>query len=187
MELSKKKQHNIYDNATKKKIPVNHKLNLGFHANYLKIGNDLNLLIPKYIQVIKSSDPLKILDAGCGVGTLATRIDFSVYNAELYGVDEADVSVAVVRSKRKYKHVCVSSLEQKLPYKTSFFDFIISNEMLSYCDTNAPLFELFRVVKQGGFVMMTMRTNHFVERNYPGAIKELEETGKCIILRQKRY
>ena len=161
----------------------------GFHASFNKISTELDLLLPTYGDGINTSESrsIRILDAGCGVGCLPERIDLKKYNTELYGIDNVHVSVAVARSKRKYKDVYLSPLDEELPYNSKFFDFVISNEMLSYCVTHKPIYEFVRVLKSGGYILITMRTHHYIDRKYPDAIKELEEMGICITLRQKRY
>ena len=157
----------------------------GFSLCFSKIKTELDTLIPEQSSETKC-EPV-ILHAGCGVGELAERIDFTKYNAQLHGVDVSYVCIEVCRVKQRYKELTVSSLEQQLPYPADYFDFVVADGMLGYSVTSKPLYDLIRVVRSGGYVMLTMRSHHFQDRLYPEAIMELETSLKCRAVRQHHF
>jgi len=96
----------------------------------------------------------RLLDCGCGDGRFAkimSKAGFQVYacdfDKEFYKAEEIP-----------FKKV---DLNQKLPYKSDFFDVIILREVIEHIDNQASLFnELHRITKPGGFVLLETPNVH---------------------------
>ena len=89
----------------------------------------------------------KILDIGCGRGTLAHYLDPEVC---LYGIDISEKAIS--EAGKVYKQADVVDLNsEKLPYEDNFFDLAITLDVIEHVFD--PLFflkEIHRVLKSGG-------------------------------------
>lgn len=128
----------------------------------------LENLQPKLEQA-KLSQPLSILELGCGNGTLwkenAKRIPKNLC------ITLTDTSEGMLRdAKRKIgprdKRFTYEYADcQKLPYKSKSFDMVIANHLLFYCDDlDKACKEIRRVLKSGGtLICTTYGSNHMKE------------------------
>ncbi len=115
---------------------------------------------------------LKVLDAACGAGVycryLSGLTDLGV--SQVYGLDASRAALTLAakncadttaekRSKKKSKAVFTQGDIVKLPYKSNFFDFVISVHTIEHVNTaDAQKFvsEIYRVLKKGGhFLIIT--------------------------------
>ena len=100
-------------------------------------------------------DKWTMLDIGCGGGATIKRLLKSSKNAQVYGIDISEESVAKAQkvnaeALNKQVFVCQGSVE-KLPYKDGMFDLVTAVETV-YFWTNLPdcLQEVYRILKSGG-------------------------------------
>ena len=80
----------------------------------------------------------RVLDAGCGVGRLASR--FTDYT----GVDFVPEFIETARGLHPDKTFHVADFNNKLPFPDKYFDWVITVSSMQYCKTN----ELRRVGKR---------------------------------------
>lgn len=108
---------------------------------------------------------LKILDAGCGVGTslAALKEEFCI---EAYGIDSSRASIE--KAKELHSDIHFDAFDATyLPYNEEYFDGILSECMLTLLsDPKDAICEWKRVLKTGGFMIIS----GLCERN-PGDIR----------------
>ncbi len=122
------------------------------------------------LLALKGSE--RVLDVGCGTGTLTRHIASSLSNTErscVVGVDAAKAMIAVAR--RKAGHVpnvtFEDALAEQLPFTDGSFDCAISTMFFHHIDTGLKLRalnEMWRVLVPGGktvIVDVTAPTNVF--------------------------
>jgi SAM-dependent methyltransferase len=96
--------------------------------------------------------PWQILDAGCGSG--ATMEELAAYG-DVSGVDLSPAAVAAAR-ERGFDDVREGSLEA-LPWDEATFDVASCLDVIEHLpDDRRPLAELRRVVRPGGFLLVTV-------------------------------
>lgn len=110
------------------------------------------------------TNPKKILELGCGEGSLGYRIKEILGNAEIYGLD---ISAGALKlAKEKGLIVKRADLNEGIPYDSQEFDLVFSNQVIEHID-NTDLFikESFRVLKKGGyFIVITPNLSFWLNR-----------------------
>ncbi|MDO8269896.1 MAG: class I SAM-dependent methyltransferase [Candidatus Levybacteria bacterium] len=105
-------------------------------------------------QYAQGRSTIKILDVGCGDGTLTKVFLYGIprsCNIQLHGIDRER------KCENKdiiYKKVNLES--EKFPYPESFFDLVISNQVIEHL-LNKDLFisECYRVLQKEGLVVLS--------------------------------
>ena len=96
----------------------------------------------------------KILDHGCSTGI--TSLKWKKNNWDVYGVDPHKPSV--VFGNRKFNLKISLGYGEKLNFKKSFFDIILSLGSLEHCyDLNKSLSEIYRILKPSGCLIIRWR------------------------------
>lgn len=146
------------------------------------------ILVAEIERRLPTHRPLHILDAGCGTGNLLERL------RHLGRVEGLDISPDAIHwcQQRGLSHITQGSLVE-LPYKNDTFDVVIAADVLEHVNHDAQgMAELFRVLKPGGFAVMTVPaypwlwsghdTVHHHWRRYtrPDLSQKLEQAGFTI-------
>ncbi len=107
------------------------------------------------LKLVAIQDGWTMLDIGCGGGATLQRLLKRSKDAQVYGIDISEESVAKAKKVNagvldKQVFVCLGSAE-KLPYENGKFDLVTAVETV-YFWPNLPdcLQEVCRVLKQGG-------------------------------------
>ena len=109
--------------------------------------------IPEY-----SVDGMTILDVGCQTGRDFTNSHYTHARA-LYGVDVD--REAIHEGQRQYPHIHLSvDPAEKLPFGDAFFDLVISRVALPYTNIPVAIKEIYRVLKPGGYLYLSMHDVH---------------------------
>jgi ubiquinone/menaquinone biosynthesis C-methylase UbiE len=101
---------------------------------------------------------LRVLDVGCGTGSLAVLIKKSHPGAEVVGLDPDPAALATANRKAKRATLPIEfdrGFSDHLPYPDSSFDRVFSSFMihhLSPSERAATLVEIRRVLKAGGSI-----------------------------------
>ncbi len=109
-------------------------------------------LIKKY-----SKGKLKILDIGCGTGRNLEELSKI---GESWGLDSSDEALEFCK-KRGLKNLVKSGAE-KTKFKDSNFTLISMLDVLEHTDDNKTLTEAYRILKSGGFVIITVPAYQFL-------------------------
>lgn len=136
-----------------------------------KTGQYRLLLRGKFIkQILKNNRYIKILDLGCGFGTLTQHL--LGISGEIYGVDISPASIAIAKKKVKSSKVFFKAANaHDLSFKKGFFDLIVGNAVLHHLNVDKALSEIFRTLKKGGKIIFfepnLINPEVFLERKIP--------------------
>lgn len=173
---------------------------IGFDKNYRRqVLDALNLPNKK----------LRVLDVGCGTGTLAVELKKKKSLIELYGVDPDEKILALARKKIMKNNVTINlkqAYAQKLPFADNHFDAAYSSLVWHHIPDTAKqecFDEVFRVLKKGNvFVLSDMGKpkhwwipshTHYArffedgKANYEGRIPGMMEKAGFKIVKRKPY
>jgi len=113
------------------------------------------------LSLIKDGD--RVLDIGCGIGSLTSRIKERYPNAEVWGVDISDQAIEENKNEHPGITYLVGNVEEGLvDTGVEYYDVVFSGETLEHLDTPARLFQAaFRALKPGGtLIVTTPREDH---------------------------
>lgn len=123
---------------------------ISFDDRFLTVAEKLESLI------IKSPVKVKVLDIGVGDAVYESLLSKEVLRkAEIYGVDISDEQLK--RAEKFLIELKVVDLnEEKIPYKSGFFDIVIASEILEHVFyPEKVLIEAARVLKRNGYLVLT--------------------------------
>lgn len=114
--------------------------------------------IPFLIPHLKPG--FKVLDCGCGIGTLTLDIAKLVYPGEVIGIDIDEKQLTSAREKVKSEKVANIQFNQvnvqNLPYKNETFDVIIAHTLLIHLPNPLGIIkEFYNLLKPGGIVAIS--------------------------------
>ncbi|MDO8642440.1 MAG: methyltransferase domain-containing protein [Candidatus Woesearchaeota archaeon] len=104
---------------------------------------------------------MRVLDVGCGTGTLAVELKKEKANVEVHGVDPDEKILALARkkiAKNKMEVHLNKAYAQKLPFPDRHFDAAYSSLVWHHIPDHAKqdcFDEIFRVLKKGGVFVLS--------------------------------
>lgn len=109
---------------------------------------DARTIIPE----MDLDDGLRILDVGCGNGTLIFVLANFLPNCEFHGVDSSGKQIKKCIRKNKYDNIKFLQAEaEKLPFDDEYFDFITCANTIHLLPQRVrAIDEMYRVLKPGG-------------------------------------
>ena len=111
--------------------------------HWKEVEDSTSTLLEKY-----SHDNMKILDVGVGMGRLLENFP----KLDRYGMDISDGYLQ--EAKKKGIKVC-KSLVEDIPYKTNFFDIVVSTDVLEHVlDLNLAIKKILSVLKDDGILII---------------------------------
>lgn len=143
------------------RMPEGHKIAAAFHS--CADSYDHHVLVQKRVvanlagivarQV--SRKPGLILDVGTGTGALLERLGVCYPDAGLAGIDIALNMCLRAREKLGPSSMIVNGSAERLPFKNSVFDLVVSASALQWVSgLSDAIHEMARVVKEGGDVTL---------------------------------
>jgi len=120
------------------------------------LEDDRYLNVVEYVR--ETGDHLRILDAGCGNGWLA-----SLYRNghTVHGIDISHINLSKIKELgiQPLKH----NLDRPLPFKDGVYDLVVCSEILEHILSPEQLIrEVFRVLKPGGACVLTVPNLHCI-------------------------
>lgn len=114
-----------------------------------------------------------ILDVGCGTGLTGVALREAGFVGKVDGIDLSPASLEEARKRNIYQTLRAVDLQAlPLPIEDGTYDALLCAGVLTYISNDAQLWpEFARIVKPGGVVIATQRTDYFKERNYDALLK----------------
>ncbi len=112
------------------------------------------------IDNLRAGTGSRVLDVGCGTGTLALRLARQVPGVSIAGVDGDPEILALAEEKRRREGLPVifrAAMAQRLPFEKGCFDAALSTLAFHHLGPDgkrAALGELYRVLKPGGRLLI---------------------------------
>lgn len=128
----------------------------------------------------------RILDIGCGIGTLLRHISSSKHNYSLFGTDKSprNIFLAKFLDFGKTINFCSSDIENGLHFDKQSFDLCILNDVLHYIkDKKKLILEISKILTKNGTLAFIHISNvrlgasPIFPINYINLIKLLEKHG----------
>ena len=158
-------------------------------------------LILKFLNKIEKND--LVLDAGCGYGFYSLTL--SKKWKEVYALDlekeRIDELNKIIKTRQEFSGIkTFEGSLTNIPFKEKFFDLILCSEVLEHIkEDKKALSELSRVLKQGGYLILSFPTNsrsnkkeykkfHHERHGYDRkAIEELARKNGLVVIEIKYY
>ena len=114
----------------------------------------------RLIQEARIATGFRVLDLGCGTGTLAVLLKQTHPDADITGIDGDPAVLAIARAKAAQQNVTITfdeGMAFQLPYADGTFDRVVSSLVIHHLtteDKQRTLREAFRVLKLGGELLI---------------------------------
>lgn len=145
-------------------------------------------IVRRLLQPHLKSVPLTILDAGCGTGGILADLGSLGTVTAMDPFHEA----ALFCARRDFTRLVQGSVA-KLPFSEGTFDLVTSLDVIEHVDDDlAALKEMYRVLKPGGLLLLTVPAHMFLwsghdvalhhKRRYdePGLLDRIHSAGFCV-------
>jgi len=107
----------------------------------------------RLIQQIPVDAYGRLVDLGCGTGFALEQISrFDQF--ELTGIDIARRMIELAQTRVPTANFICADLEET-PLSDDYADVVFSNAALQWCDTSSALREIHRIIRPGGFVLVS--------------------------------
>jgi predicted TPR repeat methyltransferase len=119
-----------------------------------------------------------VLDAGCGTGLCGKALrsaGFSIVD----GIDLSHRSLEIANRSEAYRFLYAVDMQQRpFPIETDTYDGLMCVGVMTYLpDSGGTLREFGRMVKPGGTIVVTQRSDLLIERNFEAELKALSTAG----------
>ncbi len=141
--------------------------NLSYYERYWKsqeVLSDFTYKWPKIKHLIPTDKKTKLLDFGCGKGTILGEILKVNPSIQATGVDVSQKALDF--AKKKYPKTTFVKINDggRLPFPDNSFDFITALDVLEHVyDTEATFTELARVLKPNGKILISVPYNGLIK------------------------
>lgn len=121
----------------------------------------------------------RILDAGCGTGLIGRALaDLGVDRNRVIGIDASPASLELALDAGVYLDVSCVDLAAGLPFDDHAFGGIVCGGVLTYIPHADPVLrEFVRVTRPGGSIVVSQRTDLWVERGFDDSLGQLRAQG----------
>lgn len=148
------------------------------HFYYVGMHKEILSIVEKYFPKRISGKRAQILDAGCGTGLLAKKL-------EEYGdVQGIDISEEAVKFSKSRGVEVINAPVEKIPFKKNFFDLIVSVDVLYHRDVDEQkaLEEFWRVLKPEGLLIFKLPAFTFLKGKHDIVVHAARRYSKSSLL-----
>jgi len=132
--------------------------------------------VVKLVNTLKKNDCHKVLDHGCGTGRNLLYLKEKGF--DVYGIDRSKFAIdQLIDQGVKRDHLTLGDIK-KLPYKSNFFDALISVNVISHGNSKEVeryLDEVKRVVRPGGIIKLVLCSKQFLKKVSTKHTKKVDE------------
>ena len=128
---------------------------MGYSDAYLRILSSRSAADACAYLMPHLTPGLRVLDVGCGPGSISAGLAEAIAPGELRGIDiePSQVEMAAVAGRRRSNAKFSVADVKALPFEDGAFDVVHCSDLLAYIpDTEAALTEMKRVLKAGGIL-----------------------------------
>lgn len=145
------------------------------HFYYVSAHNLVISLIKKFLQTTNNQQPVTILDAGCGTGFLAKKLQ------KFGNVSAVDISPEAQKLvKLRGVNFKLASVT-KLPFRKNYFDLVVSIDVINHKsikNIDTVLKEFLRVLKPGGILILKVSGNQWLKLSHDQYVNVGERLNK---------
>ena len=147
-----------------------------------RTGRYSRLLAAPFVDFVGIEDGERLLDIGCGTGSLTFTTAALTHRSEIVGIDRSAAFIEYARSQTKDRRLSFEVGDAlSLPYPDASFDKCLSLLVIQLIpDVRRPLSEMRRVTKQGGAVAASVwdRDNNELHTVFWDSVAEIDPAGK---------
>ena len=122
-----------------------------------------------------------VLDAGCGTGGSGAALRSAGFT-NIVGIDLSHESLARARTGGAYRSLIRVDLMRALPFADDRFEAVVSVGVFTHVTYGRQLLtEFLRVVRPGGSIVFSQRTDLWHERSFESLLSGLEREGVCSV------
>jgi len=140
---------------------------IDYEEYYLKSRETAQWIVG-FLKKYKSLQELTILDWGCGPGRIIRHLpDFLDKESRVFATDYNSASIEWCKANLAGIDFNLNSLEADLPYDSNFFDFVYGISIFTHLSEKMHyewIEELYRVLKPGGILFLTMHGDAFIPK-----------------------
>lgn len=123
---------------------------------FVKIWDEaMNKNISNIIEVLDQNPKARVLDVGCGDGQYSILFKDKIKCDSIWGIDGVKDRLRAAK-KKGVDEIVYAELEKKWPFKSGFFDAVISNQAIEHIlDIDHFISEIYRILRPGGYCVIS--------------------------------
>jgi ubiquinone/menaquinone biosynthesis C-methylase UbiE len=128
-------------------------------------AEEIVMLLSKYYDLSKPKK--RILDWGCGPGRVVRHLPVLLPHTEIYGTDYNENYINWCSENLKGISFSVNKIDPPMNFASSFFDALIGLSIFTHLSERnhvSWIKELYRIVKSGGYVLITTQGEAYHSR-----------------------
>lgn len=125
------------------------------------------------LSALRGLKPEKVLDIGCGTGA-----NLLLFKGRVVGLDISFKALTLAK-RRKTNAILVQGKAESLPFKENSFDLVLALDLLEHLpDDVKGLREMYRVLKKGGTLLVTVPAYQFLWSEHDEALGHFRRYSK---------
>ena len=166
----------------------NSKINYNRQAEVYDESGDGKFVAPMYGEIvnrIRSANPKKLLDVGCGTGNVLMKLDTNE-DVSLYGLDISEKMIETAKKNLGNKAELKVGDSEYMPWEDHSFDVIVCNASFHhYPNPEKVLLEIKRVLKSNGILIIGDPTAPVIGRQILNVFFKISNNGDYRIYSKK--
>ena len=176
---NRRKNKRFKKNYPQVKLPPDYYIYESFQIDYeeyyLKSRESAQWIL-SFLKKYNPNSPYNILDWGCGPGRIIRHLPgFLDEKSRVFGTDYNAASIDWCKTNLPEIDFNLNTLEAELPYDDDFFDYIYGISIFTHLSEKMHyewMAELYRLLKPGGIMMLTLHGDAFIPKLSAGELAE---------------